>query len=101
LLFLLAAGERGVMTDNGYDAVLVGGPRDGVRLRSEGTAVAQVEIDGLLHRYNITTKHRELDGVSLNVYTYDGVIDPSGAEPGVETPKPVEHEPIDDERLSR
>ena len=89
------------MTDNGYDAVLVGGPRDGIFLRSDGTAVAEVEIDGLLHRYHITTKKREHDGAQLTVYTYDGVIDPSGAQPGVETPETGVHAPIDEERLSQ
>jgi hypothetical protein len=88
------------MADNGYDAVLVGGPRDGALLRSEGTAVAELEIEGLLHRYHITTKQREHDGVELTVYTYDGVIDPAGAQPGVETPETGAHAPVDQDRLS-
>ena len=89
------------MTDNGFDAVLVGGPRDGVLLRTEGGAVAEVEIDDLLHRYHVTTKQRDHDGVPLTVYTYDGVIDPSGAQPGVETPETGVHAPVDQDRLSR
>jgi hypothetical protein len=84
-----------------YDAVLTGGPRDGALLRSDGEAVAEVEIDGLLHRYQITTKTRQHEGTSLTVYTYDGVIDPSGAEPGVETPQTGAHHPVDERRLSR
>jgi hypothetical protein len=89
------------MADITYDAVLTGGPRDGALLRSDGEAVAEVEIDGLLHRYQITTKTREHDGASLTVYAYDGVIDPSGAEPGVETPETGAHHPVDEGRLSR
>jgi hypothetical protein len=88
------------MTDNGYDAVLVGGPRDGALLRSDGTPVAEVEIDGLLHRYHVTTKSRERDGARLAVYNYGGVIDPSGARPGVETPETGVHDPVDKQRLS-
>jgi len=89
------------MADNDYDAILVGGPRDGSLLRSEGTAVAEVEIDRLLHRYHITTKQREHDGARLTVYTYDGVIDPSGAQPGVETPETGAHAPIREDRISQ
>jgi hypothetical protein len=89
------------MADNGFDAVLVGGPRDGVLLQSEGATVAEVEIDGLLHRYHITTKRREHDGAPLTVYVYDGVIDPSGAQPGVETPETGAHAPVAQDRLSQ
>jgi len=34
----------------------------------------------------VTTKQRERDGRSYTVYNYDGVIDPAGAQPGIETP---------------
>jgi hypothetical protein len=88
------------MTEITYDAVLTGGPRDGALLRSDGEAMVEVEIDGLLHRYRITTKDRQHDGASLTVYTYDGVIDPSGAQPGVETPETGIGRPVDQERLS-
>jgi hypothetical protein len=88
------------MADNRFDGVLVGGPRDGARLRSEGSAVVELEIEGLLHRYHVTTKRREHDGVPLTVYTYDGVIDPSGAKPGVEKPETGAHAPVDRDRLA-
>jgi hypothetical protein len=67
------------------DAILVGGPRDGTRFTSEEAALIELEIDGFLHRYIRTTAERERDGRSLIVFNYDGVIDPSGAQSGVET----------------
>jgi hypothetical protein len=89
------------VADITYDAVLTGGPRDGALLRSDGEAVVEVEIDGLMHRYLTTTQSRQHDGASLTLYTYDGVIDPSGAQPGVESPETGAHHPIDEGRLSR
>ncbi len=73
------------MSDNQTreDAVYVGGPNDGARFTSEDAAVVEVPVDGLVHRYIRTTAHREGDGDPL-VYNYDGVVDPSGATPGVE-----------------
>jgi putative membrane protein len=87
------------MTDT-HDAILVGGPRDGALFRSDGDAVAELEIDGLIHRYLVTTKQRERDGASFTVYNYDGVIDPSGAQPGIETPDGGHHEPVSGDRLA-
>jgi hypothetical protein len=89
------------MSDIDYDSVLQGGPRDGALLRSEGDSVVEVEIDDLIHRYRITTRDRVHDGRRLTVYTYDGVIDPAGAQPGVETPESGAHDPVDEDRLSR
>jgi hypothetical protein len=74
------------MTSSQQDAVFVGGPRDGTVFTSDGTALVQLEIDGLVHRYIRTTRERERDGRTFTVYNYDGEIDPTGAEPGVETP---------------
>jgi hypothetical protein len=68
------------------DAVFVGGPNDGATFASDDAAVVEVRLDGLLHRYIRTTQRREGSGGSDPVvYNYDGVIDPSGATPGVET----------------
>jgi len=76
------------MTDGtGRDAIFVGGPRDGVLLTADDIAVVEVRTDGLVHRYIKTTKERQLDGRSYAVYNYNGVIDPDGALPGVETPE--------------
>ena len=72
-------------TDTTYDAILVGGPRDGSLHASDGSALLQVEIDGLIHRYIVTTKQHEQDGGSYTVYNYDGEVNPNGAQSGVET----------------
>ena len=67
------------------DAILIGGPRDGNPVNAEDTALIELEIDGLVHRYLRTTAHREHDGRSLPVYNYDGEVDPTGAQSGAET----------------
>jgi hypothetical protein len=72
-------------TDTTYDAVLVGGPQDGLLHTADGEPLVQVEIDGLIHRYIVTTKQRDQDGGSYTVYNYDGEINPNGAQSGVET----------------
>ena len=72
--------------DTRDDAILVGGPRDGSSYSSDAAPVVELDIGGLLHRYVVTTKQRERDGRSYTVYHYDGVIDPAGAQPGIETP---------------
>jgi hypothetical protein len=83
--------------DTRYDAILVGGPRDGALLHSADTAVVEIEIDGLMHRYVVTTQERENEGRSYTVYNYDGEIDPTGAKPGAETPDGGRHTPIDED----
>jgi hypothetical protein len=81
-------------SQTGYDAIFGGGPRDGSLLTSDDEALVEVEIDGLIHRYVVTTKQRERDGVAYTVYNYDGVIDPTGAMPGAETPDGGRHNPV-------
>ena len=66
------------------DAVFVGGPNDGARFTSDDAAVVEVRLEGLVHRYIRTTAHRSAADGDPVVYNYDGVIDPSGATPGVE-----------------
>ena len=53
---------------------MVGGPRDGERFTASDTALVQLQIDGLSHRYIRTTATREIDGQRLLVYNYDGEI---------------------------
>lgn len=72
-------------TTDQADAVLVGGPRDQTLFTAQETALVELEIDGLIHRYIRTTQQREQDGRAVAVYNYDGEIDPSGAQSGVET----------------
>ncbi|MEH0829741.1 MULTISPECIES: hypothetical protein [Micromonospora] len=64
-------------------AYLVGGPRDGSSQDTDGKALVEIEIDGMIHRYIRTTKQHGDDGV---VYNYDGMVAPGGGEPGVEDP---------------
>jgi hypothetical protein len=83
------------MTDNtDHDIVLAGGPRDGTVVRSADSAVVELEIDGFIHRYVLTNQQRD----SHTVFNYDGMIDPTGAMPGVETPDGGHHDPIDLDR---
>jgi hypothetical protein len=63
------------------DAVLQGGPRDGTDFNAEGAGLIELEINGMVHRY-IPTNQRDDDRA---VYTYDGMIDPTGAQDGVES----------------
>ncbi|AYF32270.1 hypothetical protein EAD96_03325 [Micromonospora sp. BL1] len=64
-------------------AYLVGGPRDGSSQDTDGKALVEIEIDGMIHRYIRTTKQHGDEGV---VYNYDGMVAPGGGEPGVEDP---------------
>lgn len=75
---------------DGTDAILVGGPRDETEFNADDAALVELEIDGLIHRYIRTTADRQREGRRLLVYNYDGVVDPTGATPGVETPAPRE-----------
>jgi hypothetical protein len=67
------------MTDS-QEAILVGGPRDGEQFHAADSALVELEIDKLLHRYIRTTATRETDGQTRLVYNYDGVVRP--ATPG-------------------
>ncbi|SCL21914.1 hypothetical protein [Micromonospora inyonensis] len=69
--------------DTKTDAWLVGGPRDGSTHDAGGSALLELEIDGLIHRYVRTTKQHDDD---TTVYNYDGAVAPGGGEPGVEDP---------------
>jgi hypothetical protein len=82
-------------TDTNHDVMLTGGPRDGLLVRSAGSAVVELEIDGFIHRYVLTAQRQQRDGTSYTVFNYDGQIDPTGATPGAETPDGGRHHPID------
>lgn len=73
------------MATRNEDALLVGGPRDQTPFAAEQAALVELEIDGLVHRYIRTTKERDWQERRVTVYNYDGVVDPDGAMPGVET----------------
>ena len=78
------------------EAVLQGGPRDGTTFQAEGAGLIELEIDGMVHRYVPTTKNA--DGRA--VYTYDGMVDPDGAQDGVEHAKDRLASPLAKERDS-
>jgi len=48
-----------VSHDTTYDAVFVGGPRDGSLLTADDAPLLEREIDGSIHLYVVTTKQRE------------------------------------------
>jgi hypothetical protein len=60
-------------------AILVGGPRDGEHFHPAGSALVELEIDALVHRYIRTTATRETGGQARLVYNYDGVVRPAMA----------------------
>ncbi len=60
------------------DALLIGGPRNETLFDAQDVALVELEINGLMHRYVRTTRHRDWDGRTLRVYNYDGVFDPDG-----------------------
>jgi hypothetical protein len=66
------------MTNN--DVALQGGPKDGDSHPAGDAGLVEVEIDGMVHRYIPTTQHQG----DRRVYTYDGMVDPRGAQDGVE-----------------
>jgi hypothetical protein len=85
------------MTTETHDGViLVGGPRDGLVLDAVPSTVVELEIDGMIHRYVMTTKQRDDGDRSYQVFNYDGEIDPTGAQPGAEIPDGGHHDPISD-----
>ena len=77
--------------------MLVGGPYDGTVIGTVDQAVVELERDGLIHRYVMTSKQRERDGRTYTAFNYDGEIDPSGSQPGIETPDGGHHTPINRE----
>jgi hypothetical protein len=66
------------------DAILQGGPCDGETYRANGVGLVEIEIDGMVHRYIPTTQRLGEAGSDRTVYTYDGMINPDGAQDGAE-----------------
>jgi hypothetical protein len=71
------------MTANSQ-VVLVGGPRDGAVVEAGSPGLLEVEVGGMMHRYIPTKQTRPVDGADLPAYNYDGMVNPAGAEDGVE-----------------
>jgi hypothetical protein len=80
---LLKGGYGSAMTVTN-DVVLAGGPRDGETVQAGGAGLLEIEVGGMIHRYIPTTKTRPADGAELPVYNYDGMVNPAGAEDGIE-----------------
>jgi hypothetical protein len=66
------------------DVVLVGGPRDGQLVAVDENPLLELPIDGMIHRYIRTHARRTAGGIDRLVYNYDGMVDPDGAQSGVE-----------------
>lgn len=64
--------------------VLVGGPRDGDVVEAGSPGLLEVEVGGMMHRYIPTKQTRPVDDADLPAYNYDGMVNPAGAEDGVE-----------------
>jgi hypothetical protein len=71
-------------TANAPDAILMGGPRDGILFRAEDSAVVELEIDGLIQRYLRTMRHQDHHGQDLVIFVYDGAGAREGTRPGTE-----------------
>ncbi|MEH1126560.1 hypothetical protein [Micromonospora sp. CPCC 206061] len=50
------------------DAILVGGPRDGTFFDPEDASLVELDINGVRHRYVVTTEQRH----GHQLYTYAG-----------------------------
>ncbi len=55
-------------------AIFVGGPNDDTTFEAPDSALVEVPLDDLVHRYIRTTATRERDGRTYLVYNYDGEI---------------------------
>jgi hypothetical protein len=72
-------------TSKAPDAVLLGGPRDGVLFTAEDAAIVQLEVDGLIQRYLRTKRREDHNGMPLVVFVYDGAASPAGRPPAADT----------------
>ena len=72
------------MTDS--DAIFIGGPRDGHVFAAPDSALVEVPVEGLTHRYILTSATREHDGKTYRVFNYDGQVRNAQAQPDVQAP---------------
>ncbi len=70
------------------DAIFIGGPNDGTVFDAPDSALVEVTIDDLVHRYIRTNASREQDGRTYRVFNYDGEIRTSEARREAETSSP-------------
>jgi hypothetical protein len=69
------------------DVILIGGPRDGTVIAAPDSGLVEVPIEGLTHRYILTSATREHDGKTHRVFNYDGEIRNAQAQPDVQAPE--------------
>jgi hypothetical protein len=68
------------------DAIFVGGLRDGTVFAAPDSGLVVVPIEGLTHRYILTSATRERGGKTYRVFNYDGQIRNAQAQPDVRAP---------------
>jgi hypothetical protein len=68
------------------EAIFIGGPRDGEVFAAPDSGLVEVPIEGLTHRYILTSAIRERDGRTYRVFNYDGQIRNAQADPDVQAP---------------
>jgi hypothetical protein len=68
------------------DVILIGGPQDGTVIAALDSGLVEVPIEGLTHRYILTSATRERDGKTHRVFNYDGQIRNTQAQPDVQAP---------------
>jgi hypothetical protein len=68
------------------DVILIGGPRDGAVIAAPDSGLVEVPIEGLTHRYILTSATREHNGKAHRVFNYDGQIRNAQAQPDVQAP---------------
>jgi hypothetical protein len=83
------------------EAVLTGGPRDGVVMEVNGAALVEIQVDGMVHRYITTNQTRAVGDTELPLYTYDGMVNPAGAQDGTEDAEARRASPLADEQSGR
>jgi hypothetical protein len=69
------------------DVIFVGGPRDGTVFAAPDSGLVEIPIEGLTHRYILTSATRERDGKTYRVFNYDGEIRNGEAEHDVQAPE--------------
>jgi hypothetical protein len=69
------------------DVIFVGGPRDGTVSATPDSGLVEIPIEGLTHRYILTSATREHDGKTYRVFNYDGEIRNAEAAPDVQAPE--------------
>jgi hypothetical protein len=68
------------------DVILIGGPQDGTVIAAPDSALVEVPIEGLTHRYILTSATPRARRETHRVFNYDGQIRNTRAQPDVQAP---------------